>query len=422
MEDELTQKAQKSRWKKWLKYTYLTFLYLFAAMGVFIICLYIAVEFKLTNVDGAIDLKSRYFSEMADKYGNELIKDGASNPGEEVLVFQKIGVIAKYRPSNAKTIMEAYLLDRNLVTANRMIDAFALTQKDNPSFAEELSKIGSQTNFNAESVYEWSNFTVWKQFSKALVKDKEAIDSVSRLTGVESRTIIVCVIAEQLRMFNSGREKFKEYVYPFTNLLLPTNRGYGVSGILEHTAFRIERTLQQPKNEFYPGDYFRYVINFRDSFPDRVVDTIAAHKHKVIQRLIQGGQHFYSYLYTALLLRQYQSQWERAGFSLANRPEVLGTLFNLGYEKSKPKKDPQVGGSNFIIGEKEYTFGGICFEFYYSGELQKEFPITGRAFIPVKELEEKNKDFIANKKKFEEEEKKANAKEKKRESELIRYL
>ena len=88
----------------------------------------------------------------------------------------------------------------------------------------------------------------------------------------------------------------------------------------------------------------------------------------------------------------------------------------------KPKKDPQVGGSNFIIGEKEYTFGGICFEFYYSGELQKEFPITGRAFIPVKELEEKNKDFIANKKKFEEQEKKANAKEKKRESELIRYL
>ena len=98
MEDELTQKTQKTRWKKWLKYTYLTFLYLFAAMGVFIICLYIAVEFKLTNVDGAIDLKNRYFSEMADKYGNELIKDGASNPGEEVLVFQKIGVIAKYRP------------------------------------------------------------------------------------------------------------------------------------------------------------------------------------------------------------------------------------------------------------------------------------------------------------------------------------
>jgi len=403
---------KKKRWKKWLKYSYYTVLYLFAAAGAFMLCLYIAVEFKLTNVDGAIDIKNRYFEEISDKYGNDLVKDGASNPKEEIMVFQKIGVIAKYRPSNAKSIMEAYLVDRNIVTANRMIDAFALILKDNQNCINELSRVGSQTNYNTESAYEWSNYTVWKQFSKALVKDKKAIDSVSRLTGVESRTIIVCVIAEQLRMFNSGREKFKEYVYPFANLILPTNRGYGVSGILEHTALRIERTLSRPNDEFYPGDYFRYVVNFQDSFPERVNDSIAAHKHKTIQRLIKGGDHFYSYLYTALLLRQYQSQWERAGFSLANRPDVLGTLFNLGYQKSVPKKNPQVGGSTFVIGEKEYTFGGICFEFYYSGELQKEFPITGRGFIPIKELEKNNQQFIAAKKKLEREVKSAKIKEK----------
>jgi len=403
---------KKKRWKKWLKYSYYTVLYLFAAAGAFMLCLYIAVEFKLTNVDGAIDIKNRYFEEISDKYGNDLVKDGASNPKEEIMVFQKIGVIAKYRPSNAKSIMEAYLVDRNVVTANRMIDAFALILKDNQNCINELSRVGSQTNYNTESAYEWSNYTVWKQFSKALVKDKKAIDSVSRLTGVESRTIIVCVIAEQLRMFNSGREKFKEYVYPFANLILPTNRGYGVSGILEHTALRIERTLSRPNDEFYPGDYFRYVVNFQDSFPERVNDSIAAHKHKTIQRLIKGGDHFYSYLYTALLLRQYQSQWERAGFSLANRPDVLGTLFNLGYQKSVPKKNPQVGGSTFVIGEKEYTFGGICFEFYYSGELQKEFPITGRGFIPIKELEKNNQQFIAAKKKLEREVKSAKIKEK----------
>ena len=227
-----------------------------------------------------------------------------------------------------------------------------------------------------------------------MAKDKKAIDSVSKLTGVESRIIILCVIAEQLRMFNSGREKFKQYVYPYARLILPTNRGYGVSGILEHTALRIENTLFKPNDPFYPGDYFKKIINIRDSFPDRVVDTIRAHRHKTIQRLIQGGDHYYSYLYTALLLRQFQSHWESKGFTLANRPEVLGTLFNLGYQKSKPKKDPQVGGSTFKVGDKKYTFGGICFEFYYSGELQKEFPITGRGFIPVKELEVINKPLI----------------------------
>ena len=43
------------------------------------------------------------------------------------------------------------------------------------------------------------------------------------------------------------------------------------------------------------------------------------------------------------------------------------------------------------MGNKDYTFGGLCYEFYYSGELQELFPLTGRGFVPVKELQEKNK-------------------------------
>jgi hypothetical protein len=110
--------------------------------------------------------------------------------------------------------------------------------------------------------------------------------------------------------------------------------------------------------------------------------------------LIKGGDHYYSYLYTAYFLRQFQAHWEKEGFDLSNRPEILGTLFNLGYQKSKPKKNPEVGGSTFAIGGKDYTFGGLCFEFYYSGELLKEFPITDQAFIPVAELEKNNKEWL----------------------------
>ena len=221
----------------------------------------------------------------------------------------------------------------------------------------------------------------------------------------------MCVVGEQLRMFNSGREKFKQYVYPYSRLILPSNRGYGVSGILEHTALRIESTLYKKDDPFYPGDYFQQTLNVRDSFPEVIDDSIAAHKHKTIQRLIKGGDHYYSYLYTAFFMRQIQAHWERNGFDLSNRPEILGTLFNLGYQKSKPKKNPEVGGSTFKIGEKDYTFGGLCFEFYYSGEMQEAFPITGRGFIPVKELEKNNKEWIAAIKKRIEEEDKAKKEE-----------
>ena len=98
-------------------------------------------------------------------------------------------------------------------------------------------------------------------------------------------------------------------------------------------------------------------------------------------------------MYTAFFLRQFQAHWEKEGFSLSHRPEILGTLYNLGYEKSVPKNNPSVGGSNFIVGNKDYTFGGLCYEFYYSGELQELFPLTGEGFISVKDLEIRNKNL-----------------------------
>jgi len=200
----------------------------------------------------------------------------------------------------------------------------------------------------------------------------------------------MCLVGEQVRMFNASRERFKQYVYPFSSVILPRNRGYGVTSILEHTALRIEKQLIDKNSKFYPGDYFYKCLNTTDAAPGLVVDSIRAHQHKTIQRLIKGGDHFYSYLYTAFLIRQYQAHWQREGYDLSYRPEIIGTLFNLGFEKSKPKKNPEVGGSSFKVGDKEYTFGGLCFEFYYSGEMMKDFPITSVPFTPVAELEKKN--------------------------------
>ena len=403
---EKSVKNSPPKWRKWFKYTYLTVLHILAGVACFFILTAIAVKFKWTNDSGNVDVNNRYYESMANQYGNEAKKDSATLARDEYLMFQKLGVLARFYPQNAKIIVNAYQQQKNIYTALRMLDAVEIVLKDNKEYIKAIKGIKTKSNIKAESVYAWSNYKAWKQFCTTLVRDKRAIDSVSRLTGVESRIIILCVVAEQLRMFNSGREKFKQYVYPYTRLILPSNRGYGVSGILEHTALRIEKTLFSPNDPFYPGDYFQKIINVRDSFPEVINDTISAHKHKTIQRLIKGGDHYYSYLYTALLMRQFQAHWESQGFTLANRPEVLGTLFNLGYQKSKPKKNPQVGGSTFKIGEKDYTFGGLCFEFYYSGELQDAFPITGEGFIPVKKLEEMNKPWLEEiQKRIEEEEK-----------------
>jgi hypothetical protein len=393
--------------KKILKYGYFSVLHILAAVAVFLLFTALAVKFKWTNNSGKIDENNRYFASMANRYDDELKKDKKDLAGSEYLMFQKLTIVAKYNPSDAKKIAEAFYISKNPEVALRMIDAFSIMMKDNDSFQKEIKAVKSGKE--ELSIYAWSNYQVWKDFCKTVKKDRFAIDSVSRLTGVESRLIVMCLVGEQIRMFNSGREKFKKYVLPFNRILLPTNRGYGVTGILEHTALRIENTVFNKKSEFYAGDYFQNCINVKDSFPELVNDTIKAHKHKTIQRLIKGGDHYYSYLYTAFLLRQYQAHWEKNGYTLENRPEILGSLFNLGYQKSKPKKNPEAGGSTFNVGGKDYTFGGLCFEFYYSGELQDLFPISGNAFIPVKELEKKNKAWLESiKKKAEEEVKEEN--------------
>ncbi len=387
-------KVKKSRLRTFFRYSYLIILHILSAIALFLILTALAVQFKWTNQKGSIDVNNRYFSENADRYNQGFKTDSLSIAKDEYIMFRNIGILAKYYPSNAKIIMKAYYKSNNVAVVLRMLDAINIKMKDNKSYQKELAGIKVTSDIKTLSLYPWANCREWKEFSNAVKADRHAIDSVSRLTGVESRFIVMCLVGEQVRMFNSGREAFKKYVTPFNHLILPTNRGYGVTGILEHTALKIESNLFDTKSPFYAGDYFQNVVNLSDSFPELVNDTIAAHKHLTIQRLIKRGDHYYSYLYTAFFLRQFQAHWVKAGYTLENQPEILATLFNLGYQKSKPKKNPEVGGSNFKIGGIEYTFGGICYEFYYSGELQEFFPLTGVGFVPVPELEKKNKALI----------------------------
>jgi len=386
---EVIQEEEKKKKKyRFLRLTYFTVLHLLSIFAVFLMLTALAVKFKWTNEKGNVDINNRYFSSMAKQYGSDLKSKKANLAREESILLQKIGLLAKYSPLDAAKINNAYFATKEISIAQRMFDAAALLLKDNKLFQKELRKIKAKSN--KKSLFEFSNYTVWKTFCDAVRKDKAAIDSASRITGVESRLIVMCLVGEQVRMFNANRERFKQYVYPFSSVILPKNRGYGVTSILEHTALQIEKNLINPKSEFYPGNYFYKTLNTTDAAPGLVIDSIKAHQHKTIQRLIMGGDHFYSYLYTAFLIRQYQAHWQRAGEDLSYRPEIIGTLFNLGFHKSKPKKNPEVGGSNFTVGNKEYTFGGLCYEFYYSGEMLKDFPITKQAFIPVTELEKRN--------------------------------
>lgn len=67
--------------------------------------------------------------------------------------------------------------------------------------------------------------------------------------------------------------------------------------------------------------------------------------------------------------------WERSGYSISDRPEIIATVYNLGFQKSNPNADQKVGGASIDLNGNKYSFGSIAFYFYFSNELATYFKI-----------------------------------------------
>jgi len=210
----------------------------------------------------------------------------------------------------------------------------------------------------------WTNTAEWKVVHDGLIKDMSVIQDVSQKTGVSSRMIVASVVPEQIRFFTSNRESFKRYFEPFKILGSMSQFSLGVSGIKQETANDIEKYANDPTSPFYPGEGIAALL----AYP-----TDVDHDGELYKRLTDAHNHYYSYLYTAVYLKEVEAQWKNAGFEVVERPDVLVTLFNLGFKASNPKPNPQVAGSLITVGGKDYSFGLLGTSFYNSNELMEIF-------------------------------------------------
>lgn len=368
--------------KKWFRIPYFTLLYGFAAYGFILTATYFALKFNWTNEGGGIDENNRYFAEMHDKYNQDFKVDSASVIKHRFEVLNRVMLLNNYYPQNANYILSVYNENKDERLALRMLDAVDLRLKKNKQYMRDVSKMRFNMKKSGKqkglSVFEWMNIAEWQDFKLAVAKDKPYIDSVAMITGVEPRLIVACLVGEQIRLFNSSRESYKRYMGPLKMLALENKLSYGVTGIKNNTAINIENFAKDPKSEFYPGKAFEHLLDFDSTvnYQYNGNDTLDLR----LQRLVQFKNHYYSYLYTAMFLREIKAQWQRAGYPIDDRPEILASLFNLGFQKSKPKSNPAVGGSVYKIKNIDYTFGSVAYEFYYSGELADVFPFKKKSF------------------------------------------
>lgn len=349
---------------------------LFAAAGMAIIGAWALYQFGVTNNRGAVDKNYRYLMSVSEMENIPREKLNTKQLDEQwSLQCARLAAFGRYYPENARLIMRAAQSSSNPLIINKMIAA-ALVYADDVSGYESLVErmgdlIANQTQMNSGNIIPWMNTPEWEALSMAIARDSALINEAGRLTGVEPRLIVGCLVGEQIRLFNSKREMFKKYLGPVKVLSVQSQFSYGVNGIKDFTAEAVENHLKDPTSEYYMGRGYEHLLDFETD--DHVTERY--------NRLVDYRNHLYSYIYTGCILHQTMLQWRRAGYDISDRPDILFTLFNVGFSQSEPKPEPQCGGSHIEVDGRMYTFGALGFDFYYSGYLADVFPFHSQRFI-----------------------------------------
>lgn len=374
-----TKKTEKTSFfkKKWVRRTYLVLVHLFAIYGAIQIGGLIIFKLGLTNNSGTIDKNSRYLMEVSEM--NDLSKSGASAQ-ERIQVdldqYVKMAVFGRFYPENARLMMQTLRTCDNPAVVSQMIAAAELYTDKNDEYKDYLAQVDkaykSMKQQQNPNVIPWMATEEWAALKPAILKDKVLIDSAAHITGVDPRLIVGCLVGEQMRLFNSKREIYKTYLAPRAILSVQSQFSLGVNGIKDFTAMKVERNLKDPNSEYYMGKEYEHILDFHT----------ADHTTERVNRLVDYHNHLYSYIYTGCILHQTMMQWKRAGYDISNRPDILFTLFNVGFSQSVPKPDPRCGGSHINIAGKVYTFGAIGFDFFFSGEMSDAFPLHETYFRP----------------------------------------
>lgn len=377
--------------KKFFKVSYLVIVHLFAAAGFIFVGVFFAIRLKLTNVKGSVDQMSSAFQQEADQVQvmgvavsgidsiNEITKLSATRD-EKIKLICELSELGYVAPVNVKKIMEIRktrvggdMLTKKMIFAIRTkientTDLDLNIRKCVADFETapiSETEIGSRLESSSSvDIFNWVNYKEWSDAKIAISKDEIVLKRAASMVDIDPRLIASNLMVEQLRLYFSVRELYKQYFEPLKILSNSNKISLGVMSIKEETARMTEDHLKDKASPYYLGEKYEHLLDYQTS------DISNERYNRLMDKT-----HYYSYLYAAIYLKQMMKQWSDAGFSIDQRPEIVCTLFNVGFPQSKPNAAPKIGGSNIKIGQETYSFGRLGYEFYYSGELIQSFPL-----------------------------------------------
>ncbi|MCX6754871.1 MAG: hypothetical protein NTU81_03530 [Candidatus Nomurabacteria bacterium] len=337
----------------------------FALTGFVFFVVFISMQFGWLNVKGSVSERNSYFNVNKNSQKN-------SSTDSNLEIICKINVLSKFAPLTSVNISKTMTNGANDELLNKMIEMASLRFKNDYLYNLSIEKCKTSSDLNQQlnipiSAYYWADTDQWNLMKEVFTRDKETIKRAAHDSGISPRIILSGVIGEQFRFFNnSKREIFKSYFEPMKILASLSQISFGIAGLKPKTVATIESNLKDVNSEFYLGPDMEHVADYP---PNVDVDS------ERLSRITNAKYPYYSYLYSGLYMKEIIAQWQKKGYNLNERPEILATLYNLGFFYSVPKDNPEIGGSIININNVDYTFGDIAYEFYYSGELSDIYPI-----------------------------------------------
>ncbi len=339
---------------------------MFAIIGLVFSGVFVALRYGLLNVRGTISDRNAAIVGKGNVRHDQLLDPLLA---DRAVFLCKIHTLANYAPQTAQAIDQVFEVQKNTSLAQTMMETAQQRFSTDMNFLKENRACDQvtvpDTTPLAQTAYVWADSDEWAVMKSAFIRDQEYINQAARDAGISPRLLLGGIIGEQFRFFTNRRDSFKQYFEPLKILASLSSFSYGIAGLKPETVKRIDDQLQNPESIFYLGTDMEQVVKYPT---DSDHDTIR------FERITDTKNTYYSYLYAGLFMRQVVAQWKASGFDIANRPEVLATLYNLGFNRSIPKENPGAGGAPITINGVEYNFGTLAYQFYYSGELMQEFP------------------------------------------------
>lgn len=334
----------------------------FAIIGIAFSGVFVSMRFGWLNVKGSIAERNSSF------FKNTPVAESMNDSNTQAVVLCKVHALANYAPETAKKIQTVYETTQDTELVSRMFATAQMRFLDTGLFANLTDcarvSVPDMTPI-VQTAYAWADSDEWQVLKSAFIRDQDIIRKAATDAGISPRILLGGIVGEQFRFFTSSRDSFKSYFEPLKILASLSKFSYGIAGLKPETVARIDENLKNKNSVFYLGPEMESVIQYPEN---------SDHAAVRFDRITDTKNPYYSYLYPGLFMRQVIAQWKKAGYDISSRPDVLSTLYNLGFNRSIPKPEPVAGGAPITVNGVQYNFGQLGYEFYYSGELVQEFP------------------------------------------------